>query len=77
MIDEAQFCQSRYVNKQNWWYWAEHNPMQLHEKPLHSEKVTVWHGVSVFWAIGPYFFKEHNHAVTVTSECYCTMLQTF
>jgi hypothetical protein len=30
----------------------------LHQKPLHSEKVTVWCGVSAFGVLGPYFFEN-------------------
>jgi hypothetical protein len=66
--DEAHFHLSSYVNKQNFKYW--------HKKPLHDEKVTIWCGVSTFGVIGPYFFEE-NQAITMYSERYCTMLQTF
>jgi hypothetical protein len=34
--DEAHFHLSGCVNKQNFRYWAENNPQQLHERPLHS-----------------------------------------
>ena len=39
--DEAHFhllC----INKQNVRYWADPNPRELHQRPLHSPKVTVW-----------------------------------
>lgn len=49
--------------------------MQLHEKPLHAEKITVWCGITIFGILRPYFFEENN--VTVTSERYLQMLQTF
>jgi hypothetical protein len=77
MSNEAHFHLSSYVNNQNFRYWSDNNPMQLHEKPLHGEKVIVWYGVSTFGVIGPYFFDENNQAVTVDSERCCTMLQTF
>jgi hypothetical protein len=77
MSDEAHFHLSSYINKQNFRYWSNNNPIQLHKKPLHSEKVTVWCGVSMFGVIRPYFFEENNQAVTMDSECCCTMLQTF
>ena len=40
--DEAHFHVSGFVNKQNFEYWSQANPQALHEKPLHSQKVTVW-----------------------------------
>jgi hypothetical protein len=46
------------VNKQNFRYWAAENPNMLHQKPLHSEKVTVWCGVSAFGVLWPYFFEN-------------------
>ncbi|XP_039282917.1 uncharacterized protein LOC120351044 [Nilaparvata lugens] len=75
--DEAHFHLCGAVNKQNFWYWAANNPRQLHERPLNSPKVTVWCAVSQFGVIGPYFFEDDNITITVTSERYVTMLQTF
>jgi hypothetical protein len=77
MSDETHFYLSGYVNKQNFRYWSDNNPKQLYEKPLHCEKVTVWCCVYTFGVIGQYLFEENNQAVTVDSERYCTMLQTF
>lgn len=77
MSDEAHFHLSGYVNKQNFRYWAEENPHQLHEKPLHDHKVTVWCGVSIFGIVGPYFFEENDETVTINSERYIHMLETF
>jgi len=54
--DEAHFYISGTVNKQNFRYWAANNLPQLHERPLHSPKVTVWCGVSQFGVIGPVLF---------------------
>jgi hypothetical protein len=42
MNDEAHFHLSGYANKQNFRYWSDINLRQLHQKPLHSSKVTVW-----------------------------------
>jgi hypothetical protein len=70
MSDEAHFHLSGYINKQNFRYWSDNNPMQLHEKPFHSEKVTVW------WWCDRALFEEKNQAVTVDSERCCTVLQT-
>jgi len=43
----------------------------LHQKPLCSENVTVWWGVSAFGVLGPYFFENASgQSVTVTSDQY-------
>jgi hypothetical protein len=34
------------------------NPIELHERPLHNSKVTVWCAISSFGIIGPYFFED-------------------
>lgn len=66
------------VNKQNCRYWAAENPRELHQRPLHSEKVTVWCAVSRLGVIGPYFFEDAQGAiVTVNSERYIAMLENF
>jgi len=53
MSDEAHFLVSGFVNKQNFRYWSQANPRALHEKPLHSQKVTVWCAISSsFWEWG-------------------------
>ncbi|KAL4084247.1 hypothetical protein QTP88_028072 [Uroleucon formosanum] len=75
--DEAHFHLSGTVNKQNFRYWAANNPRQLHERPLHSPKVTVCCSVSQFGVIGPYFFEDENRTVTVTSARYVVMLVTY
>lgn len=54
--DEAHFHLDGHVNKQNCRYWAKENPRELHQKPLHSQKVTVWCALSKVGIIGPYFF---------------------
>lgn len=78
MSDEAHFHLTGYVNKQNYRYWADNNPKELHERPLHSSKVTVWCAISSHGIIGPYFFEnEDGIATTVTSERYVEMLQSF
>lgn len=76
MSDEAHFHLSGYVNKQNFRYWAAANPQELHEKPLHSPKVTVWCAISANGIIGPYFFEDDNgRAVTVTATRYVKMMR--
>ena len=75
--DEAHFHLCGSVNKQNFRYWAESNPRELHERPLHCPRVTVWCAVAEFGIWGPYFFEENNVTVTVNSNRYCDMLETF
>lgn len=78
MSDEAHFYLSGSVNKQNMRYWSPVNPMELHEKALHSPKVTVWCGVGAFGIVGPYFFENNNgQTVTVNSQRYVNMLEGF
>jgi hypothetical protein len=77
MTDEAHVHLSVCVNKQNFRYWAEENPQQLHQQPLHSARVTIWCEVTNFGVISLYFFEdEDGHAVTVISVCYIEMLRT-
>jgi hypothetical protein len=78
MTDEAHFHLSGYVNKQNVKIWTGQNPCEIHERPLHIAKVTVWCAISRSWIIGPYFF-ENKHAVTVTvtGDRYRQMLREF
>jgi len=76
--DEAHFHLSGFVNKQNFHCWSATNPIELHERPLHSSKVTVWWAISSFGIISPYFFEdEREKAVTVTGPCYVHMLENF
>lgn len=76
--DEAHFHLSGAVNKHNCRFWCEENPQIIHEKPLHSPKLTVWCG---FWSggiIGPYFFRnEAGNTVTVNGERYRSMITNF
>jgi hypothetical protein len=78
MTDEANFHLCGNVNSQNCRYWSTKNPRDIHQKPLHSEKITVWRGVTFFGVIGPYFFEdEAGRAVTVNSSRFTEMLCTF
>jgi hypothetical protein len=76
MSDEAHFHLDGYVNKQNCRFWAAENPRELHQRPLHTAKVSVWCGISKGGIVGPYFFKE-GATVTVTSELYVKMQRNF
>ena len=75
--DEAHFHLSGTVKKQTFRYWAENNPRDLHQRPLHRPWVTVWCAVSRLGVVGPYFFEEGGETVTVTSNRYCEMLENF
>ena len=75
--DEAYFHLTGCVNKQNMRYWSEMNPKELHQRPLHSDSVTVWCAVSRMGIIGPYFFEENGRAVTVNSVRYLTVIEEF
>jgi len=57
--DEAHFHLNGSVNKQNFRYWSTINPRQVHEHPLHCDRVTVWAAVIKFGVIGAYFFQEN------------------
>jgi hypothetical protein len=66
--DEAYFHLG-YGNEQNFRYQAEENLRLLHQSPLHSQKITVCCGLTLFGILGPYFSEDNNgHAVTVTAE---------
>ena len=54
--DEAHFHLSGTVNKQNFRYWSQNNPREVHQRPLHSPKVAVWCTIFEFGVWGPYFF---------------------
>ncbi|GJQ69934.1 hypothetical protein Trydic_g22467 [Trypoxylus dichotomus] len=45
MTDEAHLHLNGYVNNQSCRYWAGDTPAELHQKPVHNAKVTVWCGV--------------------------------
>jgi hypothetical protein len=53
MSDEAYFHLSGYVKTQNVQYWAPHSPHDLHQRTLHSLKVTAWCTVRSCGIIGP------------------------
>ena len=58
MSDEAHFHLNGFVDKQNCRFWEAENPRELHQRPLHSSKVTMWCGVSKIGIVGPYFLKR-------------------
>ena len=78
MSDKAHFHLTGYMNKQNYRYWADSIPKEVHERPLHSSKVKVWGAASSHGVIGPYFPEnEERITMTVTSDRYVEMLQSF
>jgi hypothetical protein len=70
--DEAYFCLSGKVNKQNMRFWGLENPHVTHEQPLHDEKLLVWCAISEHGIIGPFVFDG-----TVNSQRYREMLSNF
>jgi hypothetical protein len=46
MTDKVHFRLSGCVNKQNYRYWAPENTQELHQRPLHSERLTVCCGIA-------------------------------
>jgi len=54
--DEVHFHLDGYVIKQNCRFWAAENPRELHQRRLHTAKVSVWCGISKVGIVGPYFF---------------------
>jgi hypothetical protein len=66
--DEAHFHLWSTFNKQNFRYWSHNSPRGIHQRPLHSPKITVWCAIFEFGVWGPYFLEEEDVAVTVTSD---------
>ena len=70
--DEAYFCLTPTINKQNNRFWLKSKPTEGVEHPLYDEKVLVWCAMSSKRIYGPYFFNP-----TVTEESYLRMLKIF
>lgn len=64
------------VNTQNMRYQSNKMSKLVHEKPLYSDKVTVWCAISSEAIVGPYLFEENIHAVTICKR-YVNMIQRF
>lgn len=77
MSDQAHFHLNGVVNKQNCRFWASENPREMHQRPLHSPKVTVLCGIGKCRIFGPFFFKEDGSTVTVNSARYVNMFENF
>jgi len=70
--DEVWFHVSGYVNSQNSSIWASESPNAIYEEPLHSEKISVWCGMSRRRIIGPIFFDA-----TITTAAYMETFNIF
>lgn len=76
--DEAHLHMSGFMNKQNCRYWAPNNPHECQQRLPHNANVTVWCSISSHGITGPHFFKnEGGHTVTVDTEWYKVILETF
>lgn len=62
----AYFHLSGFINKQNYHYWSDMNPMVLQDWPLHSDKV------SNYWTL--FFLNENGRTVIVSGQCYWEIL---
>ena len=56
--DEAIFCLSGHVNRQNMRVWGLENPHATAEKQKSKEKVMVWCAMTSTSIVGPFFFEE-------------------
>jgi hypothetical protein len=73
--DESHFLLSGHVNRQNMRFLGWERPQEYEQRPLHSQKVTVWCALSRHGIIGPYFIEDRNGtAVTVNSARYREMV---
>jgi hypothetical protein len=69
--DEPNFYLQGFVNKQNYQYWSDINPRQLHESPLLSLKAVVGCSVGSVGVIRPCFLK-----IKMDTRCHLRMLTT-
>lgn len=76
--DEAHFWLNGFVNKHNCRIWSENHPKEIHQKPLHPLKLTVWCAFHAGGVIGPFFFfDDAGNSVTVNGIRYRSMLTNF
>jgi hypothetical protein len=69
---ETYFANKSYINSQTTPIWAAENPQELHQVPLHTQKIGAWCAISRRRFIGPIFFDP-----TVTSAVYADIVQQF
>jgi len=77
MSDEAKFHLDGVVNKANCRVWSTENPHVSVERVQFAPSITVWCGVSAKAILGPFFFEEGTHPVTVTAVRYRQMVTEF
>jgi len=77
MTDEAHFFLDGSVNKANCRVWGAENPRETIPHDHYAPHVTAWCAVSMQGVIGPFFFEERGHTVTVTASRYRNMLSGF
>lgn len=75
--DEAHFHLDGQVNSKNNIFWGKKPPEEVAQRPLHSEKVTVWCAVWSKGILGPYFFEEEGRTASVNAERYVGVLEKF
>ena len=76
--DESQFHLSGLVNKTHCVFWGSSKPDYVLERPLHSERFTVWMVISAHGIVGPLIFEDNQgKAQTVTSCRYLNILKKF
>ena len=75
-MDEARFHLDGQVNSKNNVYWGSKRPTEVTEKPLHSQKVTVWSlgSVLIEGVVGPLFFEEGGKTVKINTDRYLEFL---
>ena len=77
MSDEAHFYLDGTVGKANCRFWGTENPHETMDHDPYAPHVTAWCAISTRAIIGPYFFEERGHTVTVTALRYKAMLERF
>ena len=75
--NEVYFHLSGSANNQNMRCWSPENPRELHQRPLHALRVTVWCALSRVGIIGPWFFEENKQVVSVTFDSYASMINEY
>ena len=68
--EECHFYMNGVINTKNCLIWSTENTRAYLTKPLHSEEVTVWMGISKNFSCRPFFFDD-----TVNGERYLSMLK--
>lgn len=70
--DEAHFSLRGELSSLSGYVWARENPHISVEKPLHSQRLTVWCGFTRDYICPPYFFPR---GATITADNYRKMME--